>query len=62
MTTTDRDMRDQVKASIEGSGEHARDYDVHAIVEELQAVYGTVPVDSVEDNDYFWGVVERHAK
>jgi hypothetical protein len=61
MTTTDHDMRNQVIASIEGSGESAEGYDVHAIVDEIQATHGTVAIDSIEDNDYFWGVVERHA-
>lgn len=55
-------MRDQVEASIKGSGESADGYDVHAIVDELQVAHGMVDIDSIEDNDYFWNVVERHAR
>lgn len=60
MTTTDQDMRDQVKASIEGSGESAADYDVNAIVDELQQIFGTMDVENMP-HDIFWGTVEKHS-
>jgi hypothetical protein len=50
---TDRDMRDQVLATLDGV---AHEYDVAAIVEEIQHRYGTVDVDAVPDAEY-WEIV-----
>jgi hypothetical protein len=56
MTFTDRDLREQVAASI-GARD---DFDVPGIVDEIQATYGTVPLDKVP-TDVYWWIVERHA-
>jgi hypothetical protein len=56
MTFTDHDMRDQVKASLTGEADH---YDVPAIVDELQARYGTVSIETM-DTAWYWTVVLRH--
>lgn len=55
-TFTDHDLRDQVTASLDGT---ADDFDVQGIVDEIQAAYGTVPIDQVPHAIY-WGIVERH--
>jgi hypothetical protein len=55
-TFTDHDLRDQVTASLTGD---AADFDVPGIVDEIQAAYGTVPIDQVPHAVY-WGIVERH--
>lgn len=55
---TDRDMRDQVAASL---ADMVSDYDVSAIVDELQAEHGTVRISEIEDQAY-WTVIGRHAK
>lgn len=56
MTFTDRDMRDQVAIALGG---YTAEYDMEAIVDDVQARYGTVDIDSVPD-DEFWAIVERH--
>lgn len=56
---TDRDMREQVLATLDGF--HPEDYNVEAIVEEIQRVYGTVSVESIEDGAY-WEIVARFDK
>lgn len=58
MTFTDRDMRDQVTVSL---GTDASDHNVPGIVDELQANFGTVPIDNIPDADY-WDTVRRHYK
>lgn len=55
-TFTDRDLREQVAAALTGEAEH---YDVPAIVDELQARYGTVSTEMM-DTAWFWTVVLRH--
>lgn len=55
-TVTDRDMRDQVRLSL---GSDVADYDVHAIVEELQASFGTVSTETIE-HDAYWAIVAGH--
>lgn len=55
-TFTDQDLREQVIASL---GADAGDFDVQGIVDEIQAAYGTVPIDAVPYIIY-WGIVERH--
>lgn len=55
-TFTDRDMREQVATSL---GADASDHTVPAIVDELQANFGTVPIDDIPDADY-WSTVRRH--
>jgi hypothetical protein len=58
MTFTDQDMRTQVTATLDGTdGEH----DVNAIVDEIQAKFGTVDVGSV-DVEVYWDIVAQHAK
>jgi hypothetical protein len=57
MTFTDRDLREQVTASL---GTDVADFDVPGVVDEIQAVYGTVPIDQVPTAIY-WEIVERHA-
>lgn len=56
MTFTDRDMRTQVVDTLPGL---ESDYDVNAIVDELQLKYGTVLIDTIPSGDY-WAVVSRH--
>lgn len=60
MTTTDQDMRDQVTATLKGSGESVEGYDVHAIVSELQQIFGTMDIENMP-HDIFWGTVEKHS-
>lgn len=55
-TFTDHDMRDQVTRTL---GDEAGDYDVPAIVDELQAQHGTVDIETIAAPDY-WTVVLRH--
>ncbi len=55
-TFTDRDLREQVIASLDGA---ADDFDVQGIVDEIQSAYGTVPIEDVPHAIY-WGIVERH--
>lgn len=57
MTFTDRDLREQVTASL---GTDGGDFDVPGIVDEIQAVFGTVPLDEVPTGAY-WEIVAQHA-
>lgn len=57
-TFTDRDMREQVTASLAGTDGY---YNVHAIVDELQVNFGTVPIENIPGADY-WDIVRRHHK
>jgi hypothetical protein len=52
---TDEDMRTQVKGAIPA---FAR-YDVEKIVDDLQADYGTVPIDSIPEGP-FWDAVKAN--
>lgn len=54
---TDSDMREQVKTAL---GPFVEEYDVNAIVDEIQRYYGTVDVGQVDDVE-FWRVVAGHA-
>lgn len=53
---TDHDLRNQVAESL---GSEGADFDIEGIVSEIQAAYGTVPIDQVPHAIY-WGIVERH--
>jgi hypothetical protein len=55
---TDLDLANQVKTTL---AEDVAEYDVEAIVTEIQATYGTVDVDTIEGFAY-WDIVEKHAK
>lgn len=54
---TDRDMRDQVLATLPDAED---DYDVAGIVEEIQRRYGTVDIDIVPDSEYWHEIVFMH--
>ena len=53
---TDHDMRNQVAETL---GSEGADFDVPAIVDELQREYGTVHIDTIE-HDAFWAIVAKH--
>lgn len=55
---TNLDMIEFVNATL---GTDADDFDVEAIVDDLQARYGTVDLDTIDD-EAFWTVVQQHAK
>lgn len=55
--TTDSDMRNQVCETL---GAESADFDVTAIVDDIQRAYGTVDVGTIP-SDAFWTIVERHA-
>ena len=57
---TDRDIADQVKASLNTDVD---DFDVEGIVDEIQRTYGPFGVADVLDIDHadFWKIVEKHA-
>lgn len=55
---TDRDMREQVKSSLTSE---VGDFDVNAIVDDLQDAYGTVHIDEIPSERY-WEIVEKHDK
>lgn len=57
-TFTDRDMGFEVASTL---GAEIRHYNVEAIVDELQANFGTVPIDDIPDAEY-WDTVRRHYK
>lgn len=55
---TSTDMRDFVIRSLDGRED---EYDVDAIVDDLQAKYGTVDLDGdAVDHDTYWQIVARH--
>jgi len=54
---TDRDMRTQVIAALDGRD---AEFDVYAIVEDIHERYGLIDVETV-DHDVFWLIVGRHA-
>jgi hypothetical protein len=56
LTTTDRDMRDQVIRALDGC---EAEFDVPWIVDVLQRQFGTVPIDSIPAED-FWEIVRVH--
>lgn len=56
-TFTDRDLREEVTESL---GTDVADFDVDAIVDELQATFGTRSIETLAHAEY-WGVVEKHA-
>lgn len=54
---TDRDMRNQLAATLaEGESDGI---DAEAVLAELQATYGTVNLDTIDDEE-FWAVVAKH--
>jgi hypothetical protein len=55
---TDRDLGNQIKASLEGN---VQDFDVDAIRTEIVVRYGVVDIDRIPDNEY-WGIVQRNIK
>lgn len=55
---TDSDMRYQVEQAL---ADEAGDFNVPAIVDEIQRKYGTVHVDRVP-NSRFWEIVQHHAR
>jgi hypothetical protein len=57
MTFTSRDLRHQITTATDASD---GDYDVDAIVEDIQAKYGTVDIDAIPQ-DEFWAIVGDHA-
>lgn len=57
MTFTDRDLRMQVTHSLTGQ---ADEYDVQAIVDEIQRKYGTVSIATIPGDDYS-AILERFA-
>lgn len=57
MTTTDRDIRDQVQHAVDAS---EGTYDVPAITEAIVARWGRVDIDTI-DHDEFWALVGEHA-
>jgi hypothetical protein len=50
---TSNNMRDQIRTAVNASD---GEYDVDAILADLQAAHGTVDIDSI-DADAFWTVV-----
>jgi hypothetical protein len=55
---TDRDMREQVIATLDGDD---TEHNVDAIVAEIQRTYGTVDISAVPHVRY-WDIVARHAR
>lgn len=51
-----QDIAYQVSTTL---GDHAADYDIDAIAEEIQTQYGPASIDDVP-NDEYWQIVERH--
>ncbi|SRR6266566_2339860 len=56
MTTTDRDIRDQVQRAVDAS---EGTYDVDAIIRDIVQRYGLVDVDTI-DHDEFRALVAEH--
>jgi hypothetical protein len=55
---TDSDLTNQVRATLAG---FEAEYDVQAIVAEIQTAYGTVDIDAVEP-DAYWVIIQNHGK
>jgi hypothetical protein len=55
---TDKDMKRQVIAALDG---REGDYKVNKIVDDIQAVYGTVDIDDVPDGE-FWDIVAKRER
>lgn len=58
---TDKDMRDQVTASLDAGEGGAESFNVNAIVDALQQRFGTMPIGGIPEQDY-WAVVEEYAR
>lgn len=57
---TDRDMREQVTDSLTP---YADDYDVNAIVDDIQALHGTININRWPgDIESYWEIVQKHVK
>ena len=54
-TFTDRDLRRQVIESLAGD---EAEYNICAIVDAIQAKYGTVRIDAIEREEY-WNIVRK---
>lgn len=53
---TDHDMRDQIHEAL---GEEDANFNITAIVDEIQRTYGTVDIDTIPASE-FWPLVDRH--
>lgn len=53
---TDQDIAQQVSQAL---APELSDFDLDAIVSEIQATYGLVDIDTIPHDD-FWALVERH--
>jgi hypothetical protein len=56
--TTSRDMRDQITTACDAS---EGQYDIDAILTDLQTAHGTVNIDAIPADD-FWTTVLAHAE
>lgn len=54
---TDEDVRVEVLTTL---ADRKAEFDVQAIVSEIQATYGTVHIDVI-DGESYWDLVQRHA-
>lgn len=54
---TDEDVRAEVLTTL---ADRKDEFDVQAIVSEIQATYGTVHIDVI-DGEAYWDLVLRHA-
>lgn len=54
---TDRDIRDHVLRSLTC---HEDEFNIDAIVDEIQRTYGLIDAATI-DHDAYWAIVERHA-
>lgn len=55
---TVNDMREQIIRALDG---REIEFDVDGIVDEIQAAFGTVDIDTIPDTD-FWTIVKEHAR
>lgn len=53
---TDRDITVKVSASL---ASYEGDFNIPAIVDEIQTTYGLVDIDTIE-HDAYWAIVARH--
>lgn len=57
-TFTDRDLRDEVTQSL---ADDALGFDIQAIVDEIQATYGTRSIETLSHDEY-WDIVVKHER
>jgi hypothetical protein len=55
---TDRDIAVQVVRSVDYN---RMEFDINAIVGEIQRTYGLVDIETI-DNAEYWAIVQRHAR